>query len=117
MRIALDAMGSDAGATPLVEGAVKAAKRLDAAVAAVIAEGKNVTYDMKPHRDDPTAVGTMLEQHLDEKQDFGLPLFNLLSVMIFLDQCRSRAAGHPARQRNRPARGPYVCRLLPGRQF
>jgi len=40
---------------------------------------------------DPTAVGTMLEQHLDEKQDFGLPLFNLLSVMIFLDQCRSRA--------------------------
>ena len=25
---------------------------------AVIAEGKDVTYDMKPHRDDPTAVGT-----------------------------------------------------------
>ena len=24
----------------------------------VIAEGKKVTYDMKPHRDDPTAVGT-----------------------------------------------------------
>jgi isocitrate dehydrogenase (NAD+) len=24
----------------------------------VIAEGKDVTYDMKPSRDDPTAVGT-----------------------------------------------------------
>ena len=35
-----------------------AAKRLEAAVARVIKEGKDVTYDMKPHRDDPTAVGT-----------------------------------------------------------
>ncbi|WP_164102683.1 isocitrate/isopropylmalate dehydrogenase family protein [Candidatus Laterigemmans baculatus] len=35
-----------------------AADRLEKAVAAVIAEGKNVTYDLKPHRDDPTAVGT-----------------------------------------------------------
>jgi isocitrate dehydrogenase (NAD+) len=35
-----------------------AAQRLEDAVAAVIAEGKDVTYDMKPHRDDPTAVGT-----------------------------------------------------------
>ncbi|MGQ9732678.1 MAG: isocitrate/isopropylmalate family dehydrogenase, partial [Candidatus Zipacnadales bacterium] len=35
-----------------------AADRLEAAVAAVIAEGKYVTYDMKPTRDDPTAVGT-----------------------------------------------------------
>jgi isocitrate dehydrogenase (NAD+) len=34
------------------------ARRLEAAVAAVIAEGKRVTYDMKPSRDDPTAVGT-----------------------------------------------------------
>ena len=34
------------------------AKKLENAVAAVIAEGKHVTYDMKPHRDDPTAVGT-----------------------------------------------------------
>ena len=24
----------------------------------VIAEGTSVTYDLKPHRDDPTAVGT-----------------------------------------------------------
>ncbi|HUT11039.1 MAG TPA: isocitrate/isopropylmalate family dehydrogenase [Thermoguttaceae bacterium] len=36
----------------------EAADRLEAAVAAVIAEGKDVTYDMKPDRDDPTAVGT-----------------------------------------------------------
>lgn len=35
-----------------------AADRLENAVAAVIAEGKYVTYDMKPQRDDPTAVGT-----------------------------------------------------------
>jgi isocitrate dehydrogenase (NAD+) len=35
-----------------------AADRLEKATAAVIAEGKDVTYDMKAHRDDPTAVGT-----------------------------------------------------------
>ena len=35
-----------------------AADRLESAIAAVIAEGKSVTYDMKPNRDDPTAVGT-----------------------------------------------------------
>lgn len=37
---------------------IDAAERLEKAVAAVIAEGKDVTYDMKPDRDDPTAVGT-----------------------------------------------------------
>ena len=36
----------------------EAADRLESAIAAVIAEGKSVTYDMKPSRDDPTAVGT-----------------------------------------------------------
>ena len=40
----------------LDEGA--AAGRLEHAIAEVIAEGKSVTYDMKPTRDDPTAVGT-----------------------------------------------------------
>ncbi len=35
-----------------------AADRLERAVAAVIAEGKDVTYDMKADRNDPTAVGT-----------------------------------------------------------
>jgi isocitrate dehydrogenase (NAD+) len=35
-----------------------AAGRLEQAIAEVIAEGKSVTYDMKPSRDDPTAVGT-----------------------------------------------------------
>jgi len=34
------------------------ARRLEAAVAAVIAAGERVTYDLKPTRDDPTAVGT-----------------------------------------------------------
>jgi isocitrate dehydrogenase (NAD+) len=37
---------------------MEAADRLENAVAAVIAEGEHVTYDLKPHRDDPTAVGT-----------------------------------------------------------
>ena len=37
---------------------VEAANRLEAAIAAVIEEGRSVTYDMKPSRDDPTAVGT-----------------------------------------------------------
>jgi isocitrate dehydrogenase (NAD+) len=36
----------------------EAAGRLESAIAEVIREGKNVTYDMKPTRDDPTAVGT-----------------------------------------------------------
>ena len=35
-----------------------AADRLERAIAEVIEEGKSVTYDMKPSRDDPTAVGT-----------------------------------------------------------
>lgn len=39
-------------------GEEEAARRLEAAVAAVIRDGKNVTYDLKPTRDDPTAVGT-----------------------------------------------------------
>jgi isocitrate dehydrogenase (NAD+) len=37
---------------------IEAAERLEGAVAAVIAEGKSVTYDMKEDRNDPTAVGT-----------------------------------------------------------
>jgi isocitrate dehydrogenase (NAD+) len=39
-------------------GEHEAAARMEAAIAAVIAEGASVTYDMKPTRDDPTAVGT-----------------------------------------------------------
>jgi isocitrate dehydrogenase (NAD+) len=39
-------------------GAEAAAQRLDDAVAAVIRRGEHVTYDLKPTRDDPTAVGT-----------------------------------------------------------
>jgi isocitrate dehydrogenase (NAD+) len=36
----------------------EAADRLEAAIAAVIADGRSVTYDMMPTRDDPGAVGT-----------------------------------------------------------
>jgi isocitrate dehydrogenase (NAD+) len=39
-------------------GEREAAMKLENAVAAVIAEGKDVTYDLKPNRNDPTAVGT-----------------------------------------------------------
>lgn len=40
-------------------GETEAADRLEKAVAEVLAEGKYVTYDLKPDRNDPTAVGTM----------------------------------------------------------
>ena len=36
----------------------EAATAVESAIAAVIAEGKNVTYDLKERRDDPTSVGT-----------------------------------------------------------
>jgi isocitrate dehydrogenase (NAD+) len=39
-------------------GETDASDRLEKAVAAVLAAGKDVTYDMKPDRNDPTAVGT-----------------------------------------------------------
>jgi isocitrate dehydrogenase (NAD+) len=39
-------------------GEREAAQRLERAVASIIAEGERVTYDLKPSRDDPTAVGT-----------------------------------------------------------
>ncbi len=39
-------------------GEADAARRLERAIAAVIREGDRVTYDMKPTRSDPTAVGT-----------------------------------------------------------
>jgi isocitrate dehydrogenase (NAD+) len=39
-------------------GEMEAGDRLEGAITDVIREGKSVTYDMKPTRDDPTAVGT-----------------------------------------------------------
>src|SRR5438094_2081013 len=39
-------------------GELEAADNLEQAIATVIREGKSVTYDMKPTRSDPTAVGT-----------------------------------------------------------
>ncbi|MBA2285269.1 MAG: isocitrate/isopropylmalate dehydrogenase family protein [Ktedonobacteraceae bacterium] len=39
-------------------GEKDAANRLEKAISQVIAEGKSVTYDLKPRPDDPTSVGT-----------------------------------------------------------
>jgi isocitrate dehydrogenase (NAD+) len=39
-------------------GEFKAADRLEQAVASVIEEGKDVTYDLKPKPDDPSAATT-----------------------------------------------------------
>lgn len=39
-------------------GEIDAAERVERAVAEVIGKGEQVTYDLKAHRDDPTAVGT-----------------------------------------------------------
>ncbi len=39
-------------------GEVEAAQRLNAAVESVLREGRDVTHDLKPERNDPTAVGT-----------------------------------------------------------
>ena len=39
-------------------GEVEAADRLRRAVEAILRQGRQVTYDLKPQRDDPTAVGT-----------------------------------------------------------
>jgi len=39
-------------------GEEEAAGRMEGAIASVILKGESVTYDMKPTRDDPTAVGT-----------------------------------------------------------
>ncbi len=50
-----------------------AADRLEKAISSVIAEGKFVTYDMKPSRDDPTAVGTSeVADGVIEKLESGL---------------------------------------------
>jgi isocitrate dehydrogenase (NAD+) len=55
-------------------GEQEAAKRLEGAIAAVIEEGKSVTYDMKPTRDDPTAVGTSdVADAVIEKMKAGVP--------------------------------------------
>ncbi len=51
-----------------------AAQRLESAIASVIADGKSVTYDMKPTRDDPTAVGTSeVADAIIEKLEAGVP--------------------------------------------
>ena len=37
---------------------LEGADKLEAAIASVIKKGEKVTYDLKPKRDDPSAVGT-----------------------------------------------------------
>jgi len=54
-------------------GEMDSGDRLEAAIADLIREGKSVTYDMKPTRDDPTAVGTSeLADALIEKLTTGV---------------------------------------------
>src|SRR5687767_5231507 len=52
-------------------GEIEAADRLERAIAGVIAKGDRVTYDLKPTRDDPTAVGTseFADAVIDEMED------------------------------------------------
>jgi len=56
-------------------GEVAAAERIEAAIAKVVAEGKYVTYDLKPTRDDPTAVGTsqMTDAIIDAMKEIPVP--------------------------------------------
>jgi isocitrate dehydrogenase (NAD+) len=52
-----------------------ASMRLERAIADVIAEGESVTYDMKPTRTDPTAVGTSeVADAIIEKLEAGVPV-------------------------------------------
>jgi isocitrate dehydrogenase (NAD+) len=56
-------------------GEMEAADRLEAAIADLIRDGKSLTYDMKPSRDDPTAVGTSeVADALVEKLESGVAL-------------------------------------------
>ncbi len=56
-------------------GEQSASTRLERAIADVIAEGASVTYDMKPTRTDPTAVGTSeVADAIIEKLEAGVPV-------------------------------------------
>jgi isocitrate dehydrogenase (NAD+) len=56
-------------------GEMEAADRLEDAIADLIREGRSLTYDMKPSRDDPTAVGTSeVADALVEKLESGVVL-------------------------------------------
>ncbi|MBI3333167.1 MAG: isocitrate/isopropylmalate dehydrogenase family protein [Candidatus Omnitrophica bacterium] len=59
-------------------GEPEAADRLDRAVSEVIREGRRVTYDLKPKRDDPTSVGTReMAEAIIEKLKSGVVRANL----------------------------------------
>jgi isocitrate/isopropylmalate dehydrogenase len=49
-RRCIDATGTD------INWEIGKTDKLEKAAASVIAEGKDVTYDMKPNRDDPTGL-------------------------------------------------------------
>ena len=56
-------------------GEQSASMRLERAIADVIADGASVTYDMKPTRDDPSAVGTsQVADAIIEKLEAGVPV-------------------------------------------
>ena len=81
-------------------GEHEAAARLEQAVADVIAEGKDVTYDMKPDRNDPTAVGTpemagAICRRMESKR---------LSVSVALAPETGRLSGWPTCERNATSR-------------
>ena len=69
----------DAHAPPPGRG--RAAERLEKAIAEVIAEGKSVTYDMKPTRDDPTAVGTSEGRGRDHREAGGPAVRHKVTVV------------------------------------
>jgi isocitrate dehydrogenase (NAD+) len=52
-------------------GADEAADRMEHGIAEVIRKGDRVTYDLKPSRDDPSAVGTseFAEAVIEEMND------------------------------------------------
>ena len=62
-------------------GETEAADRLERALAAVIAEGQAVTYDMKPSRDDPTAVGDEPGRRRGDRQADGERLMAKVTVV------------------------------------
>ena len=55
---------------------------MEKAIARVIAEGKSVTYDMKPTPDDPTAVGTsqMADMANNFNPDVRIPSYDVIAV-------------------------------------
>ena len=91
-------------------GETQAAQRLENAVARVIEEGKDVTYDMKPHRDDPDGRGYARDGQGDHPGHGSRGLSRLLDQDAYLNLIRGRTGGplaHLARWSLRCAAIPY----------